>query len=31
MRAICFDTETTGLLPEDEIIQLSIADAETDR
>lgn len=30
MRAICFDTETTGLLPEDEIIQLSIADAETD-
>lgn len=26
---ICFDTETTGLTEEDEIIQLSIADAET--
>lgn len=30
MRVICFDTETTGLRPEDEIVQLSIADANTD-
>lgn len=29
MSIICFDTETTGLTDEDEIIQLSIADANT--
>lgn len=29
MTILCFDTETTGLLPEDEIIQLSVADANT--
>lgn len=29
MHIICFDTETTGLGPDDEIIQLSIVDANT--
>lgn len=31
MSILCFDTETTGLLEEDEILQLSIVDAETEQ